>query len=181
MGSPRSARQLPDLGLGEPHLRQRRQHALLSRGAGAGPIVAQVVGIRSVDDARQSTIPGKRHEPRPELGLAEVAAIRRVCRVAWIRELVCADLQHGHGEPARHVAGRGPLRFWIGRTFADHGEHVRAAERVYRNAREVRRIDTAAEADEGRAALAKPPDESALLLAQPFLDMLVRLVVHAET
>ena len=101
----------------------------------------------------------------PQLGLAEVAAIRRIRRVPRIVHFVGRNFQHRHAELPRNLASALPLFARIGRAASDDGEHVLCSERGDGDACEIRGVDASAEADEHGPTFTKPRGESRLELS----------------
>ena len=81
---------------------------MLGRCSRAWPMIAEIVGVRAVDDDRDSALTRDRRERVPQLRLAEVAAIRRIRGVAWIVHFVRRHLEHRHGELVRDRRARAP-------------------------------------------------------------------------
>src|SRR3954469_15988921 len=102
----------------------------LPRGLGAGPVVAEIVRVRSVRDDREASLARRWNEPSPQLRLAEVAAIGGIGRVARVVQLVRFDLDDGKPDLLRDLARGAPLAVRIRRTPTDDRQRVRRAERV---------------------------------------------------
>ena len=106
---------------------------MLARGQRARPVSMQIVGVRSVHHAAESTSPRKRHHARPELRLAVVAAVRRIRRVARVVQLVGVYLGERQVQERGEVARRTPLTLGIGLAAAHDGDHARRAEHGQRH------------------------------------------------
>jgi hypothetical protein len=130
------------------------------------PVVAQVVRVRAVEHRGEAQRAGDGSNARPQLRLAVVAAVGRIRRVARVAHLVRVDLSHRYPELLGDAPGRLPLLGGIRRAAADDGEYPVAAQRLERDAGEVRRVDAAAKADDGRAAVGEPGHEAPLLVGR---------------
>src|SRR3954464_8785404 len=141
---------------------------MFAGGLRAGPVVAQVVGVRPVGDDHEATVTRDRHNPAPQLRLTEVAAIRGVCGVARVVQLVRLDLEHGQSNLLGNLARRAPLAVRVRCAPPDDREHVVHAGGGARARRQIGRVDATAIADGDAALVAQPGDERLLF-------------VHAET
>ena len=113
-------------------------------------MIGEIVGIRAVDDRRDPALGAHALEHRPELRLAEVAAVRRIRDVARIVHLVRVDLEHGDPRARCDIARGLPLLRGIRRAAPDHREKALGAHGLDGDAGEIRGVDAAAEAEEER-------------------------------
>ena len=140
------------LGLAQPRLDERAAHPGLTRRLETGAVVTEVVRVRAVDDHREAerlALAGRRPV---ELGLAEKAAILRVCRVVWVAQLVGGDDDVPRAERLRDPLGVEAFAF--GQRGAHGGEaDGPLAEHVRRHLQDEGAVETAAVRDEDRAHL----------------------------
>src|SRR5262249_12895982 len=80
-----------DVGLREPRLDERVADGVLRGRDEPGPVIAEIVEVRAVDDDLDATPPRLGGTDGEEVALAEVAPIRRVLGVAGDVELVRVD------------------------------------------------------------------------------------------
>src|SRR3989442_14499501 len=91
-------------------------------------MLAQIVSIRSVAYHREPARPRFRHQPAPQLGLAEKAAVRGIGEVVRVLELVGVELDQWDVEPLGQGTRGFPLGAGIGGAPADGREHPIRAE-----------------------------------------------------
>src|SRR5262245_63302498 len=93
-------------------------------------MVAEIVGVRAVGYDVDAASARCRYHVRPELGLAEVTAVRRIRRVPRILQLGGVDLDNVEPDDARRFSSRDPLALGIRCASPRDGENVFGAQRV---------------------------------------------------
>jgi hypothetical protein len=106
-------------------------------------MLAEVIGIGSVDDRVEAPRGGQLPQPGPQLGLAEVAAVGGVAEVAGIVQLPRFQLEQRHVEAAGDVHRRTPLHLRIRGAAADDGKEPIGPERAAGGDGQQRRIHAA--------------------------------------
>ena len=147
------ARELADLGLGQPDVVERAPDSELPRRLPTGTVVAAVVGVAAVGDHRNPAVAADRSEVRVQLVLAEVAAVRGIRAVVRARHLVGGDELVTEPELAREPDGQRTMTLGIARAVGGDAEGP-AAEDVRGGESEIGAIDAAAVGDNqpGRSA-----------------------------
>ena len=140
----------------------------------------QIIGIGAVHDNGGAQSLRNGNHARPELGLAEVAPIRRVRGVPRILELAGVDFDDRNADGARDVARVLPLALGIGFSASDHRRHEIGAQRLDGHSREIGRIDTTAIAD-GDGPVRAHPGHETLLLRLGVSGLVIGESFHAET
>ena len=104
-------------------------------------MLAEIIGIGSIDDGIEIAIPRDLSEAGPQLGLTEVAPVGRVSEVAWIRELAGLHLEQWHVEVPGKPDRGAPLHLRIRGTSADDREEAVDAESPPPHDRQQRGVD----------------------------------------
>ncbi len=108
----------------------------------------EIVRVGAVDDGVEASRARERVEAGPQLGLAEVAAVRAVPEIARILQLVRVELDQRHSEPGGQVHRGPPLRLGVGRAPPDRGEEAIRAQRLCPRHGEKSRVDPAGVAEQ---------------------------------
>ena len=90
-GQAQAVRPRADLVLRQPDVGEGRDDAVFTRGLMTGPVIFLVVGVEAIEHDRELVLGARLLGERVELGLAEVAAVRRVRGVARVIELLRVD------------------------------------------------------------------------------------------
>lgn len=140
-------------------LGERRTDLPLHRGGEPGAMLAEIVGIRAVDDRVEGAFACHILQSLPEFALAEVAAIRGIGEIPRVVELMRVDLEERHVEPRGHRSGTGVLHPGIGRAPADDREEILRAEGLPTGDGQERRIHSPGEAEQCPARSPKRRNE----------------------
>ena len=119
---------------------------MLARRLTTGPVVATVVGVVPVHDARESARAGERCEVRVQLGLAVIAAVRGIRPVIRVLELTGLDELVRQPELTRQRERELPVGIRITRTLRRDGQRPGTKHRCGR-AGQVGAVHAAAERD----------------------------------
>ena len=131
--------------LSQSGLDQRVAHAVLGRGAQAGPFVAQIVAVGAVDQSLDAGFGGGPLHGLQQGRLAVVATIARVGHEALVVELAGLPGEVADAERLGKGAGRGELVVAIGLGDGREGQHLAGAEHARGHRQHDARVDAARE------------------------------------
>ena len=135
-GQPGHARQFADLRFAQARVHQRRLHLVLPRGILAGAVVAQVVGIYTVDDVGDAALAADFFQAREQFVLAVEAAVGVVLQVIGIFEFARLDIFVRDSELPHESLGIALVRLRDGGRIRGYGQSV-GAERLVRSPRQI--------------------------------------------
>src|SRR6185369_8825221 len=151
------------LGLGHAAFKQRRAHAFLASGLSAGPVVADVIGVRAVTDNSDSSIARELAELAVQLSLAIVASVRRIARVIEIIKLFGRNDFVFDTKRCCYLIRQVTLKSRIRSAVTGHG-YRSISKLLARNVRQVGAIDPARECDNNRSEASDEVSQPAFFL-----------------